>query len=123
MKKFLSIMLVFAITFCMIGCSEKTPKGMSDEMYEFAKEYSVTAHKFLDGEIKLSDTKELGETSEKMVDHIQKEYDDGSLVEQYYNDKEVSMLCAELMIYLYTEDNIHEAEDTLAKIDEFLNNK
>lgn len=116
-------MLVFAITFCMIGCSEKTPKGMSDEMYEFAKEYSVTAHKFLDGEIKLSDTKELGETSEKMVDHIQKEYDDGSLVEQYYNDKEVSMLCAELMIYLYTEDNIHEAEDTLAKIDEFLNNK
>ena len=65
----------------------------------------------------------LEELPEKMVDHIKKEDEDGSLIEQYYNDEEIGMLCTELMIYLFTEDNMSEAEDTLNSIDEFLNNK
>lgn len=116
-------MLISVSIICTAGCQEKIPKGMSEEMYGYVKEISVTVHKFLDGEIERSDMLELEELPEKMVDHVKKEYDDGSLVEKYYNDKEVGMLCTELMIDLFTEDNMREAEATLDKIDEFLSNK
>ena len=110
--------------YCMHSrMSKKIPKGMSEEMYGYAKKISVTVHKFLDGEIERSDILVLEELPEKMVDHIKKEDEDGSLIEQYYNDEEIGMLCTELMIYLFTEDNMSEAEDTLNSIDEFLNNK
>lgn len=123
MRKLMVVMLISVSIICTVGCQGKIPKGMSEEMYGYVKEISVTVHKFLDGEIERSDMLELEEFPEKMVDHVKKEYDDGSLVEKYYNDKEVGMLCTELMIDLFTEDNMREAEATLDKIDEFLSNK
>ena len=122
-KKIIVTMLVSVTIVCTVGCQKKIPKGMSEEMYGYAKKISVTVHKFLDGEIERSDILVLEELPEKLVDHIKKEDEDGSLIEQYYNDEEIGMLCTELMIYLFTEDNMSEAEDTLNSIDEFLNNK
>ena len=123
LKKIIVTMLVSVTIVCTVGCQKKIPKGMSEEMYGYAKKISVTVHKFLDGEIERSDILVLEELPEKMVDHIKKEDEDWSLIEQYYNDEEIGMLCTELMIYLFTEDNMSEAEDTLNSIDEFLNNK
>ena len=120
-------MLIVSSILLTFGCQkkedDKTPKGMSAEMYGYASEISSTVHQFLDGDIKRSDTKDLSDLATKMSDLVQSEYDDGSLDEQYYNDKEVATLCAQTMIYLYSEDSIHEAEDTLDQVDEFLNNK
>lgn len=123
MKKFLSIMLVFAITFCMIGCSEKTPKGMSDEMYEFAKEITTEVHAFLDGKIERSETKDLTDILGKMVELLEEEDEEGILDEKYYNDEEIVTLSTQLLLYLYSEDSINELEDNLEAIDNMLENK
>ena len=139
-KKIIVTMLVSVTIVCTVGCQKKIPKGMSEEMYGYAKKISVTVHKFLDGEIERSDILVLEELPEKMVDHIKKEdeeiavamalaiLDDDTLehppIEAVFTvDEEIGMLCTELMIYLFTEDNMSEAEDTLNSIDEFLNNK
>lgn len=123
MKKFLSIMLVFVITFCMIGCSEKTPKGMSDEMYEFAKEITTEVHAFLDGKIERSETKDLTDILGKMVELLEEENEEGILDEKYYNDEEIVTLSTQLLLYLYSEDSINELEDNLEAIDNMLENK
>lgn len=123
MKKFLSIMLVFVITFCMIGCSEKTPKGMSDEMYEFAKEITTEVHAFLDGKIERSETKDLTDIFGKMVELLEEENEEGILDEKYYNDEEIVTLSTQLLLYLYSEDSINELEDNLEAIDNMLENK
>lgn len=116
-------MLVFVITFCMIGCSEKTPKGMSDEMYEFAKEITTEVHAFLDGKIERSETKDLTDIFGKMVELLEEENEEGILDEKYYNDEEIVTLSTQLLLYLYSEDSINELEDNLEAIDNMLENK
>ena len=121
-KIFLSILTVVAII-SSIGCKDKTPKGMSEEMYGYTNEISSEIHKFLDGKIKRSDTKDLTSIGDKMSDLLQQEYDDGSLDEKYYNDKEAATLAAQSMIYLYSEDSIDDLKDTLSQLDSLLNDK
>ena len=122
-NKFLAIMLVFVISFCIIGCSDKTPKGMSAEMYNYVKETTTKVHSFLDGEIERSETKDLTEITNKMVELLEKENEEGLLDEKYYNDKEAATLTTTMLLYLYAEDSIDELEDTLAEIDKMLENK
>lgn len=122
-KKCLAIMLVFVVSFCIIGCSEKTPKGMSDEMYKCVKEITTKVHAFLDGEIERSETKGLVDIVEEMVKIVEKEEEEGLLDEKYYNDREVAILTTTMVRYLYSQDSIDELEDTLAEVDEMLENK
>ena len=124
-KKIISIwtIVLMIVVVCMNGCAEKTPKGMSSEMYGYVKEATTTTHRFLDGEITRSDTKGLTDTAEKIADLVKKESADGILDEKYYNDKEAGQLALQMMLYLYSEDGIDEVENALEELDIMLANK
>lgn len=124
-KQFLIIGMVISIIICTLGCGkeDKTPKGMSSEMYGYTKEISTKVHEFLDGDIERSETNYLVDKSQKIADLIEKENKDGSLVEKYYNDEEAAKKALNVLLYLNAKDGIDTMKTLLSELDEMLADK